>query len=48
MIAWAGYEMYQEGYISDYDITQRKTWSLDELMDGESGLIKHGKPAYPT
>jgi len=46
MIAWAGYEMYQEGYISDYDITQRKAWSLDQLMDGESGLVKHGKQAH--
>ena len=45
MIAWAGYEMYQAGYISGYDITQRKTWALDDLMDKESGLENHGKQA---
>jgi tRNA A37 threonylcarbamoyltransferase TsaD len=48
MIAWAGYEMYQAGYISGYDITQRKTWTLDHLMDEESGLVKHGKQVHTT
>ena len=33
MIAWSGYEMYQEGYISDFEMTQRGKWPLDELMD---------------
>jgi tRNA A37 threonylcarbamoyltransferase TsaD len=36
MIAWAGYEMYRAGYLSDYGITQRKTWSLDQLMDEDA------------
>jgi len=32
MIAWVGYEMYQEGYVSDFDMIQRPKWPLDELM----------------
>ena len=33
MIAWAGYEMFQEGYISNFDITQKGKWPLPELME---------------
>jgi len=41
MIAWAGYEMYQEGYISDFDMLQKGKWPLDELMALERVYKKH-------
>jgi tRNA A37 threonylcarbamoyltransferase TsaD len=41
MIAWAGYEMFQEGYISDFEMTQKGKWPLDELMDEEVGWKRH-------
>lgn len=41
MIAWAGYEMYQQGYISDFEITQRGKWPLDQLMDADVGWKRH-------
>lgn len=37
MIAWAGYEMFQEGYISDFEMTQKGKWPLDELTSQEIG-----------
>ena len=41
MIAWAGYEMYQEGYICDYSMFQRPKWALNELMDVDLGWKRH-------
>jgi tRNA A37 threonylcarbamoyltransferase TsaD len=37
MIAWAGYEMFREGYISDFEMTQKGKWPLNELMNDEVG-----------
>jgi tRNA A37 threonylcarbamoyltransferase TsaD len=41
MIAWAGYEMFQEGYISDFEMTQKGKWPLDELTSPEIGWKRH-------
>ena len=41
MIAWAGYEMFREGYISDFEMTQLGKWPLDQMMDTEAGWKRH-------
>ena len=41
MIAWTGYEMFKEGYVSDFDMTQIPKWPLDELMDEAVGWKSH-------
>lgn len=41
MIAWAGFEMFREGYVSDFEMIQKGKWPLDELMDIEIGWRRH-------
>ena len=37
MIAWTGYEMFQEGFYSDYGMTQQGKWPINQIMDIEMG-----------
>jgi len=40
MIAWTGYEMYREGYLSDFEMTPRGKWPINELMDDDARWIR--------
>jgi len=39
MIAWTGYEMYREGYLSDFEMTQIGKWPINELMGDAAGWV---------
>ena len=44
MIAWTGYEMFQEGFYSDFEITQQGKWPINQIMDIEMGWRRIDPP----
>lgn len=44
MIAWAGYEMFQEGFYSDFEITQQGKWPINQIMNIDMGWRRIDPP----